>query len=613
MTGLVPTAEQQDILDAVAAGGTVAISACAGTGKTSTLRLIAEQSPDRRMLYVAFNKAVQVDAAASFPNNVKARTAHALAYPRFGPRLAKRLDGPRRPGQFNASVLGARSFGAGEVRLEPAAVATMAMATVARFCRSADAEVNASHFSPPEGLGAAYVGPLTDQVVALAHKAWADLTAGPAGKLRPTHDTYLKQWQLSGPHLDYDVVLYDEAQDADACVADVVSRQSHAQLVAVGDSAQAIYGWRGAGDFLATVAARHRLALTQSWRFGQAIADEANVWLGVVGSDVRVVGNPSRSSVLSKLAHPDAVLCRSNAATIDEVLAAHATGTKVHLEGDGTEMAALARAAQRMQDGQPAEHPELAAFPDWAAVQAYAENDPNGTDLAVAVRMIDGYGAGTVIEAIEGTVPAADATLVVSTAHKSKGLEWAKIRIADDFRQPRDPKTGELLPIPKDMAMLGYVAVTRGREVLDTGGLSWVHGHLDALGQSASGCAVVTTPPIGPGSEPQAKPAGDEEPDGVAAQVGELLGRLDELSREAIGPLLELGADSIAVARLERSLAESREALAAVASATETTATMAADIVGVLHQALGEGRAHLCDQEAAPRRVGPGRRPSSRG
>ena len=149
MTELVPTPEQQDILDAVAAGGTVAISACAGTGKTSTLRLIAEQSPNRRMLYVAFNKAVQVDAAASFPNNVKARTAHALAYPRFGSRLAKRLEGPRRTGQFNASVLGAASFGAGEVRLEPAAVATMAMATVARFCRSADAEVNAVSFQRP--------------------------------------------------------------------------------------------------------------------------------------------------------------------------------------------------------------------------------------------------------------------------------------------------------------------------------------------------------------------------------------------------------------------------------------------------------------------------------
>ena len=111
---------------------------------------------------------------------------------------------------------------------------------------------------------------------------------------------------------------------------------------------------------------------------------------------------------------------------------------------------------------------------------------------------------------------------------------------------------------------------------------------------------MTATAPIGPGPEPQAGPARDEEPHGVAAQVGELLGRLDELSGEAIGPLLELGADSIAVARLERSLAESREALAAVARATEKTATMAADIVGVLHQALGEGRAHLCDQRGRP-------------
>ena len=183
----------------------------------------------------------------------------------------------------------------------------------------------------------------------------------------------------------------------------------------------------------------------QSWRFGPEIADEANVWLGVVGGELRVVGAPGRESVLAKLDNADAVLCRSNAVTIDEVLAAHVSGTKVHLEGDGTEMLALARAAQLMQDGQPAEHPQLAAFADWAAVQAYAEDDPFGSDLAAAVRTIDNYGAGTVVDAIEGTVPAEEAQVVVSTLHKCKGLEWAKVRIADDFRQPRDPKTGALL------------------------------------------------------------------------------------------------------------------------------------------------------------------------
>jgi hypothetical protein len=41
--------------------------------------------------------------------------------------------------------------------------------------------------------------------------------------------------------------------------------------------------------------------------------------------------------------------------------------------------------------------PELVVFPNWEAVRAYAEKDPSGSDLAVAVRMIDNYGAATVI------------------------------------------------------------------------------------------------------------------------------------------------------------------------------------------------------------------------
>jgi len=32
------------------------------------------------------------------------------------------------------------------------------------------------------------------------------------GRLKPWHDVYLKQWQLSGPRLDFDVLLYDECQ-----------------------------------------------------------------------------------------------------------------------------------------------------------------------------------------------------------------------------------------------------------------------------------------------------------------------------------------------------------------------------------------------------------------
>ena len=54
-----------------------------------------------------------------------------------------------------------------------------------------------------------------------------------------------------------------------------------------------------------------------------------------------------------------------------------------------------------------------------------------------------------------------------------------------DFREPLDKVTGQPLPIPREEAMLAYVAVTRAKLVLDTGGLGWVHDHLAALANPA--------------------------------------------------------------------------------------------------------------------------------
>jgi AAA domain len=474
---LKPTAEQQAVLDAAGTGSTVAISAAAGSGKTSTLRMVADARPKTRMLYLAFNKA-----------NVTCKTAHALAYAEFGKPMRDRLNGPRMTGRDNAQVLGiTRPLGLDAERFfkEPT-LASMTLGIVARFCRSDSPAITVRHFRAPQGVTEAEERHLAACLLPYAIRAWQDLTGGPAGKLKPSHDVYLKQWALSDPPLaGWDVLLYDEAQDADPCIAGVVESQRHAQLIAVGDSAQAIYGWRGAGDFLARVQADHRLRLTQSWRFGAAIADEANTWLGVVGTDLRVVGNPNRDSTLDTLDQPDAVLCRSNGGTIQQLLDAHHKGVRVHLVGDGKEMLALAQAAERMHDGRPAAHPELIAFTTWQEVVDYAENDPGGSDLAVAVQMIERYGPSDVMRAINGAVSADRAELRVSTAHKSKGLEWDRARIGSDFREPLDKVTGQPLPIPREDAMLAYVAVTRAKLVLDTGGLGWVLDHLAALANPA--------------------------------------------------------------------------------------------------------------------------------
>ncbi len=62
-----PTDEQAAILEAFQGGGDLVIEAGAGTGKTSTLRLLADSETRRKGVYLAFNRAIADDAKASFP------------------------------------------------------------------------------------------------------------------------------------------------------------------------------------------------------------------------------------------------------------------------------------------------------------------------------------------------------------------------------------------------------------------------------------------------------------------------------------------------------------------------------------------------------------------
>lgn len=43
------------------------------------------------------------------------------------------------------------------------------------------------------------------------------------------HDAYLKLYQLSGPELSYDCILFDEAQDANPVVSAIVACQPRAE------------------------------------------------------------------------------------------------------------------------------------------------------------------------------------------------------------------------------------------------------------------------------------------------------------------------------------------------------------------------------------------------
>lgn len=474
--GFTPTGQQEEIEHAYLTGDNLVIEAGAGTGKTSTLRMLAAAAPDRRGIYVAFNKAVATEAKGKFGKNFECTTAHGLAYRALGWKYKARLNGPRVPAHQLARSLHITTAVqldtlAGMRLLDPAVLARLAANTVDRFCQSADLEPGRQHVPPVNGIDGDAHYALQDYLVPLARQIWADLQR-PDGWARFSHDHYLKIWALTNPRLTADVILFDEAQDANPVMSELVQSQK-CQLIAVGDANQAIYGWRGAIDALATWPTQIRLPLSQSWRFGPVIAAEANKWLTALRSTLRLTGTPTITSRIGTIKQPDAILCRTNAEALGQAMAAMEDDIQVALVGGGSAIKAMAEAALALQDGRSTSHPELCAFRTWNQVQDYVDTDESASDLGVFVKLVDNHGADEVISAADQLVDERHAQLTISTAHKAKGREWSKVRIGNDFRAPKtDPDDPQ--PLPKANAMLAYVAVTRAQHQLDRAGLAGI-------------------------------------------------------------------------------------------------------------------------------------------
>jgi superfamily I DNA/RNA helicase len=238
----------------------------------------------------------------------------------------------------------------------------------------------------------------------------------------------------------------------------IVAAQTHAQLVWVGDSQQQIYTFTGAVNALAHVPADSKAYLTQSFRFGTAIADEANRILGKLEAELRLVGTDSIRSIVGPVSEPDAILCRTNAAAVREVLTRQKQGQRVALVGGGDEVVRFAKAARELMDDGHTDHPELACFESWGEVQTYVVEDEQGGDLRLMVKLVDDFGVETILAALDRMIPEANADVIVSTAHKSKGREWSSVQLAGDF-PPGTTNREEL--------RLLYVAVTRAKRNLD--------------------------------------------------------------------------------------------------------------------------------------------------
>lgn len=473
-----PTTEQAAAIDIAKQGDSCVIEALAGTGKTSTLAFIAEAMPHKNIMYVAFNKAIVAEADGRFPGNVTARTAHSLAYGAVGRNYRNRMNGGRVRSDEIARKLRIENFvcqihGTNKI-LGYQYLAGLVVRTIDRFCQTADPIPCGDHMPFVNGLDDIDIGPdgkaiskwgpnqaaLRKHVEPYLIAAWADLQRD-HGTLRFSHNHYLKIWQLSRPDIYADVILYDEAQDANGCMLDIVNSQQ-AQLIFVGDTYQQIYEWNGAVNALQKAdPSAPRTHLTESFRFGPGIAMFANRALDWLGCPVELVGRSTEPQFVGPIADPDAHLFRTNAKAVAETMRVLKEGGRPALVGGAADVVSFARAAEELKAGKRTQHPELICFDTWPEVQAYVEFDPSGQELRGLVDLVDEYGADVIIDALDKTVDEKTADVVISTAHKSKGREWDSVKLAGDFPDPNERDLSD-----EDVRLL-YVSATRAKKMLD--------------------------------------------------------------------------------------------------------------------------------------------------
>lgn len=489
---LQPTRQQQDVIDAFATGKDVTISAGAGCGKSSTLEMVAKTTTKPGLL-IAFNRAVAEEAERKLQGtSTTALNTHRIAYawarndPAGSVVLKKMNDSSRVRRDQIARSFGARSFSfrnkGHAVDLGSMAVVDAALRTLDSFMKDGSEEIGVEHVPyirglesfATEGKGVAHEA-LTDIIVPLARKMWADICNPTGTSMRVTHDAYLKLWASAKPELPYDFILLDEAQDTNPAVFSVFDAQE-AQKISVGDASQQLFAWNGSLNIMEKFQAELHVKLTQSWRFGLAIQDAANVFLEKLDAEIRLEGNPRVQSVIEQNAAFDphkssSVLVRTNAGAIQELIHALDSGQSAFLIGGNSAFKSLIESAQKLQSGRTVTHPDFMAFKNWSEARDYANNDPDGADLKVIVSLVEKYGAPKLLGALERCVSSEqEAQTVISTVHKVKGREWDQVRLASDFEQPnhRKKKGGG---ISKEDLMFYYVAVTRAKELLDPGPL----------------------------------------------------------------------------------------------------------------------------------------------
>lgn len=416
----------------------IIVNACAGSGKTSTLLGVMKANKNSKILYIVFNSSMKEEAQNKVNkygfSHVDVKTSHGLAYKHFG-----RLNT-----LANVSYLDIASAFAWGDSPQKRGYLRILYSYYKKYLQSSFLSFEEFY----ESIGEEIIPKLRtyiknaskDEVIKNMNKIWTFMENG---QTKMTHDYYLKYFQLS-PRIEnsYNIVLLDEAQDTNEIMIDIMEKKfPNARRIIVGDHNQAIYSWRGAVnamEFFSKLKDSTKLALTNSFRLGQTTAKLANhivnakkdIFSNMNGLNEKQIISPkiSKEDTFTFLARTNATLFEYGVNNMDKRLHFNSNVSFKILEE-----------VYELFIGNPSkvENPRLKLFSTFESLKFHIEEDGvEESEIKIAVNVVDKYKEKTKIhlqELQKNLSPKETCNVILSTVHASKGLEYPKVILADDF------------------------------------------------------------------------------------------------------------------------------------------------------------------------------------
>jgi F-box protein 18 (helicase) len=480
--------EQQTAI--IQSSGNLRINAVAGSGKTTTIIEYAASRPkNARILYLAFNKSVKLEATRKFEEygltNTKVETAHSLAYKHIVFRYNYKVKAQGYKNSEICKLLDIRSNGEKHAEF---VIANHISKFAAYFCNSDKAKVQDLNYLDT------IVDANAKTFVRSFYKFIEDgtrllLAKMDRNEIEITHDFYLKKFQLSNPDLPYDYILFDEAQDASAAMLDVFMKQKAIKVI-VGDTHQQIYGWRHAVNSL-DKANFNTLLLSTSFRFPQEIANLAMdvlAWKNHLFESKPVAiagkGEGKKDAVKATIARTNLGLLLNAIDYITDNKVKH-----IYFEGninsytygdDGTSLYDVLNLYNGNHDR--IRDQLVSSMKDIDDLDEYVEKTEDH-QLATMIEIVREYGNEIhgIIKSLKelhtGDENRSKAEMIFSTVHRAKGMEYDVVHLVNDFLSEgklKDLKekhkndknaTFDTARLSEEINLL-YVAITRTRNKL---------------------------------------------------------------------------------------------------------------------------------------------------